>query len=168
MTAPALSGFELMVNALVAKGFKREVAISEVAAQYPHLAPTIDEPRSAELRRVNVLEKEEQAFIAKLFRGFGCKVYNLSQARATKQTPGLPDLWVIHRAAKLAWWFECKRAWGGKLSDAQADFLGECHDAGVRIVVGDRRAAAKLLVDVGLARPGDGPCGIVPFHEGRP
>jgi hypothetical protein len=118
-------------------------------------------------RAENVREKEEQAFIAKLFRGFGCKVYNLSQARASKQTPGLPDLWVVHLEAKLAFWFESSARVGGKLSAAAARVPPRVRAAPACALLGDRRAAAKILARQGLARVGDGPCGIVPFHEGR-
>jgi hypothetical protein len=141
MTAPALSEFDVIVSALVAKGFSRELAEAEVRRQHPNIRRV--EREQIEARRENVLEKEEQAFIAKLFRGFGCKVYNLSQARAAKQTPGLPDLWVVHLEAKLAFWFETKRQVGGKLSAAQLQFRDECAIAGVKHYWGDRYAAAR-------------------------
>jgi hypothetical protein len=176
VTAPALSEFEALVQrTMVAASCSREKAELAVRRQFPYLAPKPELVDRAE----NVREKEEQAFIAKLFRGFGCKVYNLSQARASKQTPGLPDLWVISSwrdrrdprpeatVACIGFWFEVKRASGGVLSEPQRAFRLECEQAGIRHYVGDRRAAAKLLVDIGLARVGDGPCGIVPFHEGR-
>lgn len=165
MTAPALSDFESLVQrTMAAAQCSREKAEAAVRRNFPALAIAIDrEERVA----VDVREKEEQAYIAKLFRGFGCKVYNLSQARATKQTPGLADLWVVHRAAKLAFWFEVKRADGGRLSDEQREFMHECDLAGVRHAFGDRRVAAKLLLAFNLARAGDGPCGIVPFHDAR-
>lgn len=165
MTAPALSQFEQLVQQIMlATSCSREKA--EQAARLNR--PDLDRPAKLQLERAdNVREKEEQAYIAKLFRGFGCKVYNLSQARATKQTPGLPDLWVVHRELGLAWWFETKRAAGGRISPAQHDFAEECHLADVRHYVGDRRTAAKLLVDLNIARVGDGPCGIIPFHQPR-
>lgn len=158
--------FETRVAQLVGMGFARETAEREVRRQFPLIAP----PPPSHARSVqaeNVREKEEQTYIAKLFRGFGCKVYNLSQPRASKQTPGLPDLWVVHRTHRVAFWFEVKRSSGGRISDAQREFGEECERARVLHYVGDRRTAAKLLVDVGLAKVGDGPCGIVPFHEGR-
>jgi hypothetical protein len=132
-----------------------------------HQAADVDE------RVPNVLEKDEQAYIAKLFRGFGCKVYNLSQARASKQTPGLPDLWVVNGAIveirarsdhSIAFWFEVKRAHRRPNLNAQRGLRSRVRAASVRHYVGDRRIAAKLLVDIGLARVGEGPCGIVPFH----
>jgi hypothetical protein len=167
MTAPALSEFERLVLAtMVAASCSRDKAVEAVRLSRPDLSAP---PRLsiAEDHRANILEKDEQAFIAKLFRGFGCKVYNLSQARASKQTPGLPDLWVVHLEAKLAFWFECKRTLGGRISNAQVEFKAECAAAGVQAYIGDRNVAAQVLVKLGLARVGDGPCGIVPFHEGR-
>lgn len=164
MTAPALSEFEQLVSATMnAASCSREKAEAAVLANRPDLV----RKATLNLEIDNVREKEEQAYIAKLFRGFGCKVYNLSQARASKQTPGLPDLWVVHLEAKLGFWFECKRPLGGRIRPEQIDFKAECAAAGVNAFIGDRNVAAMVLVKLGLARVGDGPCGIVPFHDGR-
>jgi hypothetical protein len=168
MTAPSLySEFERTVTQLMVQGFDRATAEREVRRQFPLISPPPPDLMRT-IRAENVREKEEQAYISKLFRGFGCRVYNLSQARATKQTPGLPDLWVTHRERGLAFWFEVKRQQGGRLSEAQREFRHECTAAHVSHYVGDRRDAAHALVQLDLARVGDGPCGIVPFHEGRP
>lgn len=163
MTAPALSKFEELVQSLTSVGFRRELAEKRIREEFPHLAPA---PK-AELHLENVLERDEQQYVAKLFRGFGCKVYWLSQARSTKQTEGLPDLWVVHVDAKLAFWFETKRSSGGRVRPEQKLFADECAATGIKHHMGDRRVAARILLDTGLARVGDGPCGIVPFHEGR-
>lgn len=164
MTAPAaVPTFESMVNLLLASGFDRATAEREVRKQHPQLVARVAEDE----RKLNVLEKDEQAFIFKLFRGFGVIVYNLSQPRATKQTPGLPDMYCMHPGIRRAWWFETKRAEGGRLSEVQKVFIGHADSCNVDIWVGDRRAAARVLMDLGLARVGDGPCGIVPFHEPR-
>lgn len=90
-------------------------------------------------------EKEEQAAVVKIFREAGCKVYNLSQARKTKQTPGLPDLWVVHLPSRRAFWFEVKRTRGGVMSEFQKDFASECNECGVRHFVGDRAEARRAL-----------------------
>lgn len=119
-------------------------------------------------RDARVLEKAEQTEIVKLFRAHGFKVYSLSQARAAKQTPGLPDLWVTKSweitqnsggriygdGAKstrhVAFWWESKRQVGGVLSTAQQEFRDECLAAGVAHCVGDRYAARDYLTSLGI------------------
>lgn len=156
--------FESAVRELVGMGFDRAVAEAQVRGQM-----RIDAPPAASLSLgASADEKREQAEVVKLFRAYGGKVYSLSQARASKQTPGLPDLWVVFNGIRRAFWFETKRQVGGRLSDAQREFGIECTTAGVSWYVGDRRTAAEILIDCDLARPGNGPCGIVPIHEPRP
>ena len=96
------------------------------------------------------LEKSEQAEVVKLYRAFGCHVYNLSQARATKQTPGLPDLYVFR--APHAWWHETKRPVSGKPSPAQKVFSDECLECYVNHTIGGLAAARATLVRIGAAR----------------
>jgi hypothetical protein len=115
--------------------------------------------------RARVLEKQEQSEIVKQFRAYSFVVYNLSQARAAKQTPGLPDLWIAHTRLALAGWWESKRPVGGSLSSAQRDFREQCIRCSVSYGTGDRRAAALWLIEQGLARAGPGPNGIVPIGE---
>jgi hypothetical protein len=138
-----LSEFDDLVAQLVGFGYSRPEAEKAVREQHPHLAPKIDVDRD------NVLEKQEQHEIVKLLRGFNFHVYTLSQARASKQTPGLPDIWFARES--VAGWFEVKRSEGGRLSSAQEEFRDECQRAGVLHVVGDRSHAQQLLVDLGLA-----------------
>jgi len=116
---------------------------------------------------VAALEKETQSAVVKLFRAFGCRVYSLSQARATKQTPGIPDLWVVHTAARLAWWWETKRPKGGRLSPAQVDFAAECDAAGVRHGVGSRADAEAWLIGLGLAVRDERTGTLEPTTSGR-
>lgn len=75
-------------------------------------------------------EKAEQHRIRKLFESCGFKTYNLSQARASKQTPGLPDLWLVNPETGDALWWECKAAKpNGKpkpLRPEQSQFRDEC------------------------------------------
>lgn len=102
------------------------------------------------------LEKEIQREVVKTYAGFGCKVYNLSQPRATKQTPGLPDLWVVclssgwSRQGKIAWWHETKTP-TGKQSEAQREFQRECKSCRVGFVVGGVKAAEEQLITFGIA-----------------
>lgn len=110
------------------------------------------EPAEAE-RDARVLEKDEQAAVVKLLRGMGFDVWNLSQARASKQTPGLPDLWVMHREHPIAFWWETKRQVGGALSVPQEYFRDATLRCGVAHGVGDRYAAREFLRALGLEPP---------------
>jgi hypothetical protein len=78
----------------------------------------------------------------------------LSQPRASKQTPGIPDLWLT-RAARtdapaFAFWWESKRQVGGKRSSAQEAFGAECAAAGVGYGFGDRHDARQYLATLGV------------------
>lgn len=64
-------------------------------------------------------EKEVQRQGVALLKLMGFAVYNLSQARASKQTPGLADSFVCGRG--VCAWFEWKKT-GGTQSDAQKAF----------------------------------------------
>lgn len=98
----------------------------------------------------NRLEKEIQAQVMKLYRAFGCVVYNLSQARASKQSPGLPDLYVVHRGIHQAWWHETKTPFG-KQSVAQK-YFGEIHTkTPIRYVLGGVRAAEEQMITLAIA-----------------
>ena len=107
----------------------------------------------ADARRADVLEKREQAVITKMARVLGFHVYNLSQARRTKQTPGLPDLWLAHEGKQFAGWFEAKRQVGGTRSSAQLDFACECFVAGIPYGFGDRYAFSAFLSLHGFIPP---------------
>ncbi len=96
------------------------------------------------------LEKAIQSDVRKLYQAVGCIVYNLSQARATKQSPGLGDLYVILYRRRVAWWHETKTP-SGKQSVPQKFFAESCASAGVSVVVGGVRAAEDHLVEIGAA-----------------
>jgi hypothetical protein len=80
-------------------------------------------------------EKAIQAECVKLFKAYGCTVYENSQKRAAKVTPGIPDLWVVSRRAGRAFWFETKTP-SGKQSDAQTEFELDCLATNTRYVLG--------------------------------
>lgn len=100
----------------------------------------------------DVLEKAEQHEVTKVFIAFGFNVRNLSQARRTKQAPGLPDLWCMHRELPIAFWWETKRQVGGKHSDPQLEFRRDCERCHVGYGTGDRQAARSHVIKLGLAR----------------
>jgi len=59
-------------------------------------------------RRVSaVRESQVQVRVWHIYASVGCQVYGLSQARATNQSPGLSDLYVVHTRVG-AWWHEVK------------------------------------------------------------
>lgn len=141
-------------------GISRDAALRAARAHFGAKAP--DSP--AEIARDDkILEKAEQAAIVKLFRAYGCTVRNLSQARASKQAPGIGDLWVTRRQRiveraggrfhqpGIAFWFESKRQVGGKRSPDQVEFGEDCIESGVGYGFGDRYDAAKFLITIGLA-----------------
>lgn len=101
-------------------------------------------------RDERVLEKAEQSKIVQLFRCAHLNVWNLSQSRAAKQTPGLPDLWWAHETRPLAGWWESKRQVDAELSRAQIEFRWDCLRAGVLHGFGDRYDAADFLISLGL------------------
>jgi hypothetical protein len=105
-------------------------------------------------RQASVDEKTEQLEITKRLRVCGFVVYNLSQARASKQTPGLADLYCVHRDAPIALWWESKRQVGGKYSDAQREFKAHNDRCGVLCLGGDRYDVERFLVERNLARIG--------------
>jgi hypothetical protein len=124
-------------------------ALAEATARRELKLPEL--PPAENRERENALEKAEQWEIVKLFKAFGFEVYWLSQSRASKQTPGLPDLWCMHREQPIAFWFETKRTKGGRFSEPQRVFLEHAERCHVGYVWGDRSAARAHLITLGLA-----------------
>lgn len=106
-------------------------------------------------------EKSVQQDVREEYEAAGCKVYNLSQARAAKQTPGLSDLWIVHVGRGVAFWHEVKRP-GGELSDAQRTFREECRACGVRHVSGGVEEARIAIQRWGLTPLTPTPPGSTP------
>lgn len=85
-------------------------------------------------------ETDIQYSCARLLEACGAWVYCLSQGRPTRQSAGLPDLWVMH--PKLgAFWLELKAPHGNQ-STAQARFEERCVAAKVPYVLA--RSVAEL------------------------
>lgn len=112
------------------------------------------------------LEKAEGHEVDKVLRAFGGRVYNLSQSRASKQTPGLPDRWVFFQRVAWAGWFEVKRQVGGRLSSAQELFLDLCEATGTHYTVGGRKEAEELVISLGLAYRDDASGALEPVRRG--
>jgi hypothetical protein len=132
---------EETVRGLVAQGVPLEVAQEQARRMYPEM---FSRQAERDERDARVLEKAEQAVIVKMARASGGRVYSLSQSRATKQTPGLPDLWIMY-PKWVGFWWETKRQVGGDRSPAQIEFGEECAGAGVEYGYGDRHAFAAFL-----------------------
>lgn len=92
----------------------------------------------------NRLEKEIQRDCVRIYRANGCVVYETSQKRAAKVTPGLPDLIVFHARAKAMWYHEVKTA-TGELRPDQRDFQEQCQLTGTPHYVGGIEAAERAL-----------------------
>lgn len=148
----SLTPFDLSVAAMLAQGIPRDKA-ERAAREQLHLTPAPDPDAT---RRDRVLEKAEQAEVVSRFRVCGFDAFILSQARATKQTPGLPDLWLMNPARHVALWWEAKRQVGGRFSQAQLDFAAASTRCGILCGAGDRFAAQDWLVTHGLAEIVDG------------
>lgn len=152
--------FEAAVQQLVGSRFSRSAAEAQVRAQLPHLAPP-----PAPAKDEAVLEKAEQIEIRKLATAYGFNVWVLSQPRATKQTPGLADLWLTHRSAAIALWWETKRQVGGELSPPQVDFRDACLRTNTGYGTGDRYTFVEKLIALDLAVRGAGQYGIEPIRS---
>lgn len=94
--------------------------------------------------------KDEQRNARKVFVALGCRVYWLSQARRTGQTPGLGDLWVFVPKLGLAFWWETKHG-RGDLSTAQQEFRDLCAACGIRYACGTAKDAEDYAITLGLA-----------------
>jgi len=108
------------------------------------------------------LEKEVQRRVVALYKSAGCFVYVLSQGYrhergGTRQTKGLPDLYVFPPGCSLAlpWWHEVKRP-GGKPSPEQVEFNARCEARGVYCLIGGYRQALEhlLFLDLWKLPPG--------------
>jgi hypothetical protein len=137
-----------MTAALVAAGVP--IAKAEAAVRRELGLPDAASPESP-ARDYRVLEKEEQREVVKRFTVCRFKGYWLSQARVTKQTPGLPDLWLLHRERPIALWWETKRQVGGRTLTAQLEFAELCQRCGITVGTGDRYDAEHWLITQGLA-----------------
>lgn len=151
MTSP----YDAMVAQLTALGIPRPKAEARARAECDPAPDLALEDQQA--RELDAQEKDEQREIRKLLTSFGFRVFWLSQARRSGQTPGLADLWCVHERLPIAFWWETKRQGGGRHSPAQLEFAWLNTRAGVATFSGDRYEAAALLVAVELAEAGPYP-----------
>lgn len=163
MTAPTTSDFDALVMSIMrATNVDRPRAISIAKANRPDLAEQAAAAEAKIVRDASILEKEEQAFVANMARAYGFKVRSTSQYRPSKVATGIGDLILVHRARGIGLWWETKRQVGGVQSEDQAEFESDCRLVGWTYRLGDRYDFARYLLNLGLAEPGAGTCGIVP------
>lgn len=106
-------------------------------------------------KRRQAPEKGDYEACWQLYRTFGCDVYRFAQARASKQTPGIPDLAVYHMETGEFWWHEVKTE-RGRQSDGQRVFQYRAQTCGQRYVLGGYEAALETLLELGVAEEYEG------------
>lgn len=112
-----------------------------------------------------ISEKVIYEACAELYRLAGCRVKRFSQARAARQTPGIPDLKLFAMRVRKAWWHEVKTPTGRQSLD-QVVFQQEAEACGEVYVLGGIEAARAQLIAVGLARMERGRFVLVPGGSG--
>jgi hypothetical protein len=106
-----------------------------------------------------VRETDVVVALRRLFTAIGATVYVIGEGKATRhshsrQTPGIPDLYVIH-PTKGVWWWEAKTP-DGRLSEAQKQFRDRCKAArGVTWRSGGVQEAYTFLWAQGILAGGE-------------
>jgi hypothetical protein len=88
-----------------------------------------------------VTEKHIAGEIMRELRAIGCDVSSTQQTRASRQTVGMPDLYVSHEAWGVSAWIEVKRP-GEKPTKAQQAWHERQRAAGVHVLVATSAADA--------------------------
>ncbi len=100
--------------------------------------------------RLNQLEKGVQHDIKGYLELEGFFVSNFSQARPSKQTPGIPDLYAVHRKWRFRLWIEVKRP-GETTTLLQRGWHLAAIEAGANVLVADSpEAVAEYLRAKGM------------------
>lgn len=97
-------------------------------------------------------EREEKRIVAdadKRMRALGFVVWNLSQPRASKIAPGIPDRLYTSPARGLAVFWEAKTVRGKQRPD-QAHFQAHADACGLHYVIGTDLVLAVWLADRGI------------------
>lgn len=95
--------------------------------------------KSAQIENKVVVPKGDELMALHGFRSI-----HFSQARATMQTPGIPDRKYYHRGRRLACWWEAK-AEGGVQSEAQRQFQLDAEACGEVYLLGGVEALVQWL-----------------------
>ena len=87
-----------------------------------------DAPRTPDIIPDDRLEDAIQLATKGALELLGFKVYDFSQDRPTRQTPGIADLYILGHGRAI--WIELKSA-KGKLRPSQEEFRDQCQANGV-------------------------------------
>lgn len=90
-------------------------------------------------------EKQVEAAGDRAMSKLGFSIWRFSQARATMQSPGIPDRRYVNVVWGVAFWWEAKRD-GGIQSSSQRAFELECNSVGERYVCGTDYTLAGFAV----------------------
>lgn len=99
------------------------------------------------------LEKIIQEELVDMLLAYSFKVWRLSQARATKQSAGLGDVYALHVERRRILWLETKTP-AGEQSPAQVDFEqyhAQMGIAAITVLVGGKLALEEYLISIGAA-----------------
>ena len=96
-------------------------------------------------------EKQEEAAAMKLMAVLGFTAWHLSQARASRQTSGWPDVFFTHPDKRLSVYYEAKSL-AGRQSPAQREFQKHVTACGHAYVVGPCSALTLWCVERGLCK----------------
>lgn len=91
-------------------------------------------------------EKQEQAMGDRLMESFHFTSIHFSQARASMQTPGIPDRKYYREDLGLTFWWEAK-AEGGRQSAFQKNFQTMCERCGELYVLGTAATLGAWLAE---------------------
>lgn len=80
-------------------------------------------------------EAATQKRIVDALETLGCHVSRFDQGRRTRQTPGIPDLLVMHPDWEISLWIEVKRPDGGRLRGSQKAWHSIARNSGQQVVV---------------------------------
>ena len=97
------------------------------------------------------LERDVQRQVVDVLKALGATVYATSQYRASRITPGIPDLYALH--PKLGGvWVEVKSA-TGKQSPEQEEFQADCERSCVEYwIIRSTDELRERLTDAGVLR----------------
>lgn len=115
---------------------------SPLAGKPPTARQGTESPKTS--RADGPSEKQVEAAGDRLMAAHGFVAVRFSQARATNQSPGIPDRKYFHAARGLAVWWEAK-APGGKQRPAQREFQLMAEAVGETYLLGGTMALTEWL-----------------------
>lgn len=99
--------------------------------------------------KLPLTEKQEQEMGDRMMAALGFTSIHFSQARASQQTPGIPDRKYYHTGRRITLWWEAKRT-KGKQSPAQVAFqemAQACEETYVYGTHDDLATALRVLLN---------------------